>query len=1205
MSTLQRKGDALAHALDTERERTRRTQSEAADPLTSAWVAANAGTGKTHVLTERVLRILIGGTRPDRILCLTYTKAAAAEMSTRVFTRLSAWVTAEADDLGKALAPLLGRTPTPAEMAHARTLFATAIETPGGLKVQTIHAFCEQLLQRFPLEAGVPPGFEVIDDETASTLRADAIGAVLTIATSDRDGVLGRALMTTIAYAAEDGFDEKLKQALFHRAWLEAAIRRLPREDSADPFGAAEALIGSELGVRKGASRAAIESEICGLLSDETLRRLAGVMSEGSKNDQKMAECASAVVNAGSPSVRRAAMTALLMTQAGEPKKEGTLATKTIREAHPDVLVTLTRAQGELERLDGELRGLDCLTATLALHRLADAVLQRYTAGKARRAGLDFEDLIVRTASLLGTAEATEWVLYKLDGGLDHILVDESQDTSPAQWDIVSALAREFYYGTGQREERRSVFAVGDEKQSIYSFQGAAPEKFAEMGRVFAAMCEQAKLPFKSLSLTLSFRTVAPLLEAVDRVFSNATRTPGLTGSGDAIRHSANRAGHAGFVEIWPTETWAESEAGEPWAPLDETMPQTPSARLSERIARTIKGLLGQPLPSENRAIRAGDILILVRRRRPFAPQMVATLKAKGIAVAGADRMRTTEQLAVEDLVVLGDFLVLPEDDLALATVLKSPLIGLTDDDLIAIAPKRRGTLWQALLDAAPREARWREAVDQLKYWRRRADLNPPFEFYAGLIEREGGRKKLLARLGPEAADPIDEFLNLALMYDEREPPSLVGFLDWLRRSEREIKRDMEHGRDEVRIMTVHGAKGLEAPIVFLPDTCAPPTAPNRGGLVTMHGLQRPAGIAPPFVWPVKGTSKLDAVRAARATIEGREREEYNRLLYVALTRARDRLYVAGFEGKKGRADGCWYDLVVQGLGEDLTRVETPDGEVLRLESAQAVEAEKPRHTLSEDETAVAPPEWAGRKAPHEPHLAVPVAPSSFVPYEVDTEGEPVETAAPHKVEKRVDRTPAEPSPLALSADNRFLRGTLTHALLEHLPAFAEAEWRRAAEAFVAARGAGLSARQRGSIVDETLAVLRTPGFAPLFGPSSRAEVPLAALIPNPQGRTPPLMITGQIDRLAVVGDAVLIVDYKTNRPPPAEALSVAEAYLYQLTAYRLAVQQIFPGKSVRAAILWTDGPRLMAIPGEMLDERQSRLWDLNPGLLDAGSDAA
>jgi ATP-dependent helicase/nuclease subunit A len=1186
------------NALEKERRRTARVQSQAADPESSAWVAANAGTGKTHVLTERVLRILLKGTRPARILCLTYTKAAAAEMSTRVFTRLSGWVTAEPAAVENSLSALLGRKPDATETARARTLFATAIETPGGLKVQTIHAFCEQLLQRFPLEAQVPPGFEVLDEEAAGSLRREAIDAVLITATRDRKGELGRALTTAVAYAAEEGFDDKLRQALMRRDWIEAAQRL--DESADDAFAAAGAMLESVCGVRAGATREAIEADVAHLLSQSDLARLRQALAEGSTNDLKMAEAVAAVIAAQTTSERVRAYGGLLMTAAGEPKAERTLATKGVQAAHADVLPTLLAAQDRFVRLDAELKSLDLVTATLALLRLADAVLAHYVAAKARRAGLDFEDLIARTAGLLRTAEATEWVLYKLDGGLDHILVDESQDTSPTQWGIIEALASEFYAGTGQREERRSVFAVGDEKQSIYSFQGAAPEKFAEMGRLFAEMSERAGLPFAKLPLTLSFRTVSPLLEAVDQVFASSERTPGVGSAETPIRHIANRAGHAGLVEVWPTETWAHSEASEPWSPLAETSSATPVARLADRIGRTIQDLIGQTLPSQNRPIRAGDILVLVRRRRPFAPQMVATLKAMKINVAGSDRIRTTEQLAVEDLIALGDFLVLPEDDLALATVLKSPLIGFDDDDLIAIAPERRSSLWFALLDAAPSDPRWQQAADQLRYWRRRADLNPPFEFYAGLLERDGGRSKLLSRLGPEAADPIDEFLNLALAYDEREPPSLVGFLHWLRASEREIKRDMEHGRDEVRIMTVHGAKGLEAPIVFLPDTCASPAARIGSELLTLEAAPRSMHTPPPFIWPVKGTSKLETVRAARGAIAAREREEFNRLLYVAMTRPRDRLYVAGFEGRRGRAAGCWYDIITDGLKPLLTQVETPAGPVLRVESPQIAAPEQPRGDLTDDETPLPPPAWATRRAPREPHLAVPVAPSRFVPYDTDTEGDPVESDRSLTTAERVDRAPPELSPMSLVADNRFLRGTLTHALLEHLPAFPPAEWTRVAQAFVAARGSGLATRQRASIVKETLAVLQTPDLALLYGPHSRAEVPIAATIASPDGRGPALMITGQIDRLADTGSEVLIVDYKTNRPPPAEVSGVAEAYLYQLAAYRLAVQQIFPGKSVRAAILWTDGPRMMAIPGEMLDTRQSRLWDMHPALLDA-----
>ncbi len=1191
---------ARATDLDHERKKTRTIQSQAADPATSAWVAANAGTGKTHVLTERVLRILLNGTSPDRILCLTYTKAAAAEMSSRVFDRLADWVTAEPEGLRLALAALLTTAPSDLQVTQARTLFAKAIETPGGLKVQTIHAFCEQLLQRFPLEAGVPPGFEVLDEETAATLRRGAIDEVLGIATRDRDGQLGAALLTAVAYAAEDGFDDKLRQALTHRDWI-AAAHRLDDTQADDPLAAAEDLLKAALGVRASANRTALEAEMAGLLSDTELTRLGEVLTQGSANDRKAADAVGRVVAASAPSLRCEALGDLLLTDKGEPRKS--LVTKPTEKAHPGTEALLIRAQDRFVALDAELRALDLVAATIALTRLADAVLDHYTAAKARRAGLDFDDLITRTAGLLRTSEATEWVLYKLDGGLDHILVDESQDTSPPQWGIIEALAREFYAGTGQSETVRTVFGVGDEKQSIYSFQGAAPEKFAAMGRLFAEMAQHAGQPFAKLPLTLSFRTVAPLLEAVDRVFADQTRTPGVGDGGLPIRHSANRAGQAGFVEIWQTEKWDEAVASEPWSPLEESRVTTPAARLAERVARTIKHWLdnGERLPSQDRTVRAGDILVLVRARRPFAPRMVAALKAKGIPVAGADRIRTTEQIAVEDLVALGHFLVLPEDDLALAAVLKSPLIGLDDDDLTAIAPERRGALWSAVLDAAPRDPRWQAAAELLKQWRRRADLSPPYEFFAALLDRDGGRKKLLARLGPEAADPIDEFLNLALAYDEREPPSLVGFLDWLRRSEREIKRDMEHGRDEVRIMTVHGAKGLEAPIVFLPDTCAAPAGRVGGELLTLHDMQRPSGVPPPFIWPVKGMKNLDVVKTARSARAEREIAEHNRLLYVAMTRARDRLYIAGFEGKKGRAKGCWYDVITQGMAELVAPAQCSNGDqVLRHVAAQAAPPEKARPEMADNERAVPLPDWALRRAPSEPHLAVPVAPSRFVPYEVDTEGEPTESATVRA--DRADRPPAELSPLVQMSDNRFLRGTLTHALLEHLPAFAADAWRRAAEAFVATRGPSLSARQRASIVTETLAVLDSADLRALFGPQSRAEVPIAARIPSPDGRSPELFITGLIDRLVRIGKDVLIIDYKTNRPPPARASEVAEAYLYQLAAYRLALQHIYPDSAVRAAILWTESPSLMPIPVEVLDLRQSRLWDMHPARLDAAT---
>jgi ATP-dependent helicase/nuclease subunit A len=821
--------------------------------------------------------------------------------------------------------------------------------------------------------------------------------------------------------------------------------------------------------------------------------------------------------------------------------------------------------------------------------------MQRYAQVKARQAKLDFDDLIAKAASLLRSSVAVEWVLYKLDGGLDHILVDEAQDTSPVQWQVIGALAEEFFAGRGARENARTLFAVGDEKQSIYSFQGAAPKMFAAMGDMLALRAERAGLPWRRVPLTLSFRSVKPLLAAVDSIFADPQRTPGLQSSPSPIRHVADRAGHAGLVEIWPTEKHEAAQQSEPWSPLLETSASPSVVRLANRIAQTITGWLEsrEMLASDNRPVRPGDILVLVRKRLPFAPVLVSALKARGIPVAGADRLMLIEQIAVQDLVALGDFLTLPGDDLALAAVLKSPLFGLDDDDLMALACGRAGSLWQELQVSSAANDRVRQAAETLRRWQQWAEQLPPFELYSAVLDGEGGRARMLARLGTEAADAIDEFLNLALTHDEGAPPSLQGYLCWLRQGEREIKRDMEQGRNEVRVMTVHGAKGLEAPIVFLPDTCSVKSARQPNALLALDAAERPSGIPPPFLWPVKGTSKVGTVQDAKQRVALAEAEERNRLLYVALTRARDRLYVAGFEGVRPPPADCWYNLIKEGLAGRLTEAKAHGRTVWQLRSDQTAKpaAAKARTPAS---MRVPPlPPWTKSLAPAEPQLVMPLVPSRLAPLESGGGDAP----APER------RAPAEPAilpPAALAEDSRFLRGTLTHALLEHLPKLPRERWAAATEAFLASRAAQLPARARREIASETLAALQDPALVSLFGPDSRAEVAIAAEIPHPGGRGPALRLTGKIDRLVKSNDTVLILDYKTNRPPPADATDVADAYLFQLAAYRLGVACIFPKLKVEAALLWTDGPRLMRMPDKLLDSYQRRLWQQAPASLDA-----
>ncbi|MGI9406507.1 MAG: double-strand break repair helicase AddA, partial [Hyphomicrobiaceae bacterium] len=800
---------------------------------------------------------------------------------------------------------------------------------------------------------------------------------------------------------------------------------------------------------------------------------------------------------------------------------------------------------------------------------------------------LDYDDLILKTVALLGSERDAQWVLYKLDNGLEHILVDEAQDTSPVQWRIVARLAEEFFSGHGITEKSRTLFAVGDEKQSIYGFQGARPEMFAIMGERFTEKATAANHSLHRVPLTMSFRTVAPVLDAVDRTFAEPAARQGITAGDNTIAHVAYRADEPGLVEIWPTEKPGEPSEISAWRPLDEETVPAPIERLSGRIAATIRNWIdtGERLPSTGKPVTAGDILILVRRRIPVAPAMIRALKAAGIAVAGADRIRITEQIAVMDLMCLGDFVLLPDDDLALATILKSPLLGLDDDDLLAIAHNRKGSLWQSLLKKGNGNEKYAAAAETLKRWRRRADYAPPFEFFSLLLDREDRRAAILERLGPEAGDAVDEFLNQAIQYDDNHPPSLQGFLEWLRAGGPEIRRDMEQGRDEVRVMTVHGAKGLEAPIVFLPDTCSTASG-GRGPTILPLGTASDSLYEnSPLIWSIKGTANVTAVRNARDQRKALDDQEYRRLLYVAMTRARDRLYVAGYEGRNKPPENCWYNLVFNTLTPGMTEVQTADGRTIwrsektdeRTEIPEVAEAIPPQ---------VAPPkpEWMSHPAPQERIRSIPVMPSRIMPLEED-----------EALDALASDTPA--SPLNLADNNRFQRGLLTHALLQHLPALPAENRRSAAERFVETRGAGLPENLKASIVDETLNILEAKDYAPLFGDGSQAEVSIAAEIVNPAKGGRPLHVTGTIDRLIVAHDIVQFVDYKTNRPPPPSVENVAPAYIAQLAAYRLVLRQLYPGRTLEAALLWTDGARIMKIPAERLDAVEPLLWSADGGL--------
>lgn len=1137
-------------------------QLAAADPTQSVWVSANAGTGKTHVLIERILRLLLAGTPPNRILCLTFTKAAAAEVATRLSTRLGHWAAMTDKALEKDLRNFLGKPPEQEETARARALFARVLETPEGIRVRNLHSFAESLLGRFPVEAGLAPHFSVIDERRAAELRAEARDRLLT-GTDKNANIIRKALRHLAGLINQDQFAEVMGE-------LDDKRSRLKRLVGA--HGGHEGLMAAvreTLGLGpKETTGSIIKAAATEASFDKTgLTQAAEALDHGAKTDQERAKVIRAWL-AGNTEQRQEGLTGdygdQFLTKDREPRKKVT--TKGTDEADPGAETILRNEQDRILVVVQRLRACAMAEATESLLIVGEALLAAYEDIKRTRALLDYDDLIDKAQDLLSRGGGVSWVHYKLDGGIDHILVDEAQDTSPEQWDIISGLAGEFFTGLGAGDEdrplNRTVFAVGDEKQSIYSFQGADPERFGLMRDHFRNQAAALGTALPEVELAVSYRSSDAVLAAVDAVFQQDTAADGLTWGDKPIHHHSNRSGQAGMVELWPTLSPEDMLETRPWdAPLDQMGHDSPPARLADKIAARIEEMWRgkEILEPTGRPIEPGDIMILVRTRGAFADIMVRALERRGIPVAGRDRMKLMDHLAVMDLMAAARFALLPEDDLNTATVLKGPFVEFDDDSLFDLAHGRRGTIWRTLQKRSEEKPEFLKAVEKLSGLLADADSMPPYEFFSRLLGPGGGRRNLIAHLGPEAGEPIDAFLGLALDFERDHEPSLEGFLYWLERGETDVKREMERGLNQVRVLTIHGAKGLESEIVFLPDTCS------------MQG----AGLAPRLHWPegddgagavVWRMSKAEEEAVTRGLHENAQEEakrEYRRLLYVAMTRARDRLYICGWEGRNARPEGCWYDLMepaIQGISEEITK---PSGEtVWRISrpqknksdgAGQKAELEAKQSSISETL-----PTWAVSPPPPEPEPARPLAPS-----------------------RPSGEEPAVISPLSEDDGARFKRGLLVHRLLQSLPGLTPGQRQDLGKAFLARPSLDLSPKEQKDILAETLSVLDNPDHGALFGPGSMAEVPITGIVGSgPDGH----VLSGQVDRVLVADDAVTVIDFKTNRPPPETEDDVAPAYLRQMAAYRAVLQGIFPDRPIRAVLLWTLESRLMPLSDEILD---------------------
>lgn len=1030
------------------------SQRKASNPKVSAWVSASAGSGKTKVLTDRILRLLLSGEKPEKILCLTFTKTAAAEMSNRLFKRLSSWTVMPRPKLTDELQKLLGTEPLEEDILKARCLFAKILDVKGGMKIMNTHSFCQSILKRFPLEAGLIPSFEAIDDIESAHLLSKSIDIILN----------------------DENFKEETSKIVLTATHKELTklIQSLDRnrrqfENLLSEHQSLSSLISkiySELRIAKTDTPESIISEVYDGDDFDTFK--------------------SQYLTGGN-----AILSAVLKSQDFEKIKT---------------------AEKVLEA-SNKLRNLSVAEQTAVFLKFCYAVLNKYTELKEKKGLIDYEDMILKTVYLLEEQGQTAWVLYKLDGGIDHILIDEAQDSNPLQWRIVELLAEEFFSGNGISKKNRTLFVVGDKKQSIYGFQGADSNAFEKMRLFFKEKITNSGHIFEDIPLNISFRSTQPVIDLVNHTLAHPESAFGVVVSDENAEHLAFRKDDGGMVEIWPVEENDKEEKNEEWIPpLVQTNGMSGNRKLAVKITKRIKEMLdkGETL-SNGRPIEPKDILILVRQRKAFLFELIKAMKEQNLPIAGLDRVELNTHIAVQDFISLARFLLLPNDDLSLAEVLRSPIIGLSDEELYHLAYGRgEASLWDRLRISGG------AVYEKLLSYLNLTDKETPFGLFSFVLEKE--RNSFLKRLGTEALDTLDEFLNLTLDYEENETPSLQGFLHWFLEDTVTIKRDLEQdGPNQIRIMTIHASKGLEAPIVFLPETRQKTTKYDK--IVWKNGLP---------LWIPNKNFRTPETEDVFEALYKKEEQEHRRLLYVALTRARDRLYVCGFNGKHKAPQNNWYDLVVGSLPT------YKEGEAFFIKNTDTAFVQKNEQKQTSDEAA---PDWLWQDAPEEMPKTQPLSPSKIGVLEEDV------------------------SPFSPLGNEEALRyGTAVHKILQILPDIPKERRYETAKQYMP---------YPFDVPKKLLDLMEKPDFAPLFGPNSKAEVPLMGMLNGS-------LISGQVDRLVISDKEVWIIDYKTNKNVPDTAQNIPLVYKNQMNAYKALLSSLFPDKKIRCFLLWTTTLDLM-----------------------------
>jgi len=1076
------------------------SQKIAAHPENSCWVEASAGSGKTKVLTDRVLNLLLHGADPEKILCLTFTKAAAAEMANRLRTRLANWATLNRDDLLSDLKNLVDHNPEN-YLENAQYLFAKFVDTPGGLKIQTIHSFCHALLKKFPLESGIVPHFSVIDEEEQKKLHQKSFTSAIKNSDIKTLGILSQYLSIsdledTLGKLKSD--HQKIKNILANHSNIEGYSDHLKQK----------------LGVKKYKTTEGIINEF--LKTPTDFSNLVNHYDFLSGKDKTVVDHIKLFKNDFEK------YKLIFLTQKDSIRK------KIITDKKDDLQKLIQDESERVFETTEKIKHLRICIATNVLLKFYHHYANQYENLKHQQNVLDYDDLIQRTKILLENSDLQPWVLYKLDGGIDHILVDEAQDTNNTQWQIIAAIAKEFFSGLGAKEIHRTLFVVGDTKQSIYSFQGANPEIFDDIRSLFSSLTKSVNHPWQEIDLNISYRSTPSVLQAVDAVFQKKSKLHKKNQT--YTNHIAHRKNDGGRVEIWPLEKPEDTDDFLPWSlPKEQKFYKSTRRKLAEKIAKNIQVWIQEQkiLPSKNRPIDPSDIMILVRRRDQFVAEMVRALKRHNIDVTGIDRLILTDQLPIMDLIVFAEFLLLPDDSLKMATVLKSPLINFSEQDLYNLSHDRPfESLWQTLKSRKDENPTFQKAHETIHYYLDKIDFLTPYEFFMEVLSTQNIKHNFLKRLGTEIEDALDEFLNICLTYEQNHIPSLQNFVYWIQSNPPEVKRNLEQAvQGKIRIMTVHGSKGLQAPIVFLPDTTNVPLDRNNMIWEGENSL---------FTWCPKSNLMTEKLKDYKAP--SKEGAEYNRLLYVAMTRAEDQLYVCGWEPKIKLDPESWYSKITSAL----EGIATNENGKLVLENPQLKTVMSTAQDFKKQNTVL--PEWFEKipQAENRPNII-----------------------NPSKIEGEENIIKSSSGPQVFSAADK---GNLIHKILQWILKSPPSDRPDIIQNYL--KKFGLPLQEIDPIKNSILKTLDCKDLQPYLKESYICEMPVSATFPEGT-------VKGIIDlvHFDFNKNIISILDYKTGAFDKSYKHTPPENYVQQLEIYKKVLQKIYPDFQIKNYLVWTQVP--------------------------------